>query len=135
MKKIAEGLRLKYENHLSHRAIATSCGISASTVSHYLLHTKAAELRWPLPEGLSTTDLEARLFPQRKGARPQKPTPDWPKIHQELQRKHVTLALLWDEYRQEYPAGYSYSQFCQKYLVWKKKLPWVMHQTTFRSPK
>ena len=26
--------------------------------------------------------------------------------------KHVTLMLLWDEYKQAYPEGYQYSQFC-----------------------
>jgi transposase len=45
-----------------------------------------------------------------------------------MKRKGVTLALLWDEYRQVYPAGYSYSQFCEVYRKWRQKLPRVMRQ-------
>lgn len=33
-------------------------------------------------------------------------------FQKELQRKGVTKALLWEEYRQTNPDGYSYSQFC-----------------------
>ena len=30
----------------------------------------------------------------------------------ELGRKHVTRRIIWEEYKKEYPDGYSYSQFC-----------------------
>ncbi len=45
--------------------------------------------------------------------------PDYPSVHQELKRKGVTKQLLWQEYRQQYPSdGYSYAQFCHRYLEW-----------------
>jgi transposase len=123
MRKIEEILRLKYEQGLTHRAIAKSCGVSTSTVSEYATHAKAAGLSWPLPEGMTAEELEARLYPN-KGAnrRRKRPLPDWPYIHKELKRKGVTLSLLWMEYRQEHPQGYGYSQFCQLYREWKKHL-------------
>ena len=36
--------------------------------------------------------------------------------HRELKsRKNVTLQLLWEEYKQNYPRGYGYSWFCEVY--------------------
>src|SRR6185295_11931275 len=41
--------------------------------------------------------------------------PDWPTVHRELKRKHVTLVIVWDEYVAANPGGYSYSRFCELY--------------------
>jgi transposase len=46
-----------------------------------------------------------------------------------LKRKGVTLSLLWVEYRQAHPDGYGYSQFCQNYRAWAKRLKPSMRQT------
>jgi len=128
MRKIEEILRLKYEVGLPHRAIATSCGVSASTVSEYVTHAKAAGLSWPLPEGMSEEQLEEQLFPRKVLAGRQIPQPDWKYVNKELKRKSVTLSLLWVEYRQEHAGGYGYSQFCQRYREWKKHLNPTMRQ-------
>ena len=129
MRKIEEILRLKYEAGLSHRAIAQSCLVSPSTVSEYVTHAKAAGLSWPLPEGISEAELEQLLFPKREPAtRRNIPQPDWAEIHKELRRKSVTLSLLWVEYRQEYPDGYGYSQFCHHYRTWAKQLKPMLRQ-------
>jgi transposase len=129
MRKIEEILRLKYEVGLTHREIAQSCAVSASTVSEYVTHARAAGLSWPLPEGLSGAELEERLFPPRTPASgKQIPPPDWHKIHKERRRKSVTLSLLWVEYRQEHPEGYSYSQFCHHYRQWRQRLNPMMRQ-------
>ena len=126
MKKIEEVLRLKYKNGLSHRAIAKSCRISASTVSEYVTHAKAAGLSWPLPEGMTPKQLETRRFPGKVSAGRQIPQLDWRQVNKELKRKGVTLSLLWIEYRQEHPDGYGYSQFCQHFREWKKPLNPIM---------
>ena len=129
MRKIEEILRLKYEAGLTHREIARSCAVSASTVSEYVTHAKAAGLSWPLPEGLSGEELDELLFPTRTPAAGRKiAPPDWTAIHKELRRKGVTLNLLWVEYRQEHPDGYSYSQFCHHYRQWSKQLKPMMRQ-------
>lgn len=128
MRKIEEILRLKYEVGLPHRAIAKSCGVSISTVSEYATHAKAAGLSWPLPEGMTAEQLEARLYPKKGTSRSKIPQPDWKYVHQELKRKGVTLSLLWVEYRQEHPDGYGYSQFCQHYREWKGQLSPTMRQ-------
>ncbi len=40
----------------------------------------------------------------------------------------MTLALLWQEYRNQHPDGYQYSQFCDRYRVWVKDLHVWMRQ-------
>lgn len=129
MRKIKEVLRLKYTHDLSERRIARSCGISRSTVAEYLMRARAAGLGWPLPDELDETAIEARLFPHESGKaeRGQPPMPDCEQIHRELQsHKHVTLQLLWQEYKETHPDGYQYSQFCELYRRWEKKLDLVL---------
>lgn len=129
MRKIEEILRLKFEKGLTHREIARSCGVSAATISDYVMRAKLAGLSWPLPEGLSEEALEERLFPAcAKQTGREISQPDWARIHQELRRKSVTLSLLWVEYRQAEPEGYSYSQFCHRYRTWAKGLNPTMRQ-------
>jgi len=40
----------------------------------------------------------------------------------------VTLQLLWLECKDQHPDGYQYSQFCQRYRLWRGKLDVVMRQ-------
>jgi transposase len=129
MRKIEEILRLKFEVGLSHRAIAQSCRVSASTVSAYVAYAKGAGVSWPLPEGMTAEELEEKLSPGKGSAGQRKlEPPDWRDVHKELKRKGVTLSLLWVEYKQAQPEGYSYSQFCHHYRQWKKNLNPVMRQ-------
>ena len=41
----------------------------------------------------------------------------------------MTLALLWQEYKTEHPEGLQYSQFCERYRAWRRRLDVVMRQT------
>ena len=63
MRKIREVLRLRYAVGLSARQVAASVQIAHSSVSEYERRLAAVGLSWPLPEGLSDTALERRLFP------------------------------------------------------------------------
>ena len=105
MRKIREILRLK-ETGLSNRAIARACKISNSTVGEYLRRARTARLHWPLPEGLGEDELYQKLFPQTSEIPSERPVPDWGTVSQELNKKGVTLKLLWIEYRDTYPDGY-----------------------------
>ncbi len=88
-----------------------------------------AGLSWPLPEAWDDRQLEAQLFPTLpKAARDARPLPDWAEVHRELARKGVTLLLLWEEYKADYPDGLQYSQFCDRYRAWAGKLDLVMRQ-------
>ncbi len=54
--------------------------------------------------------------------------PDRPLVHRERRRKDVTLILLWQEYKASTPDDLHYSQFCEAYRKWAKKLDLVMRQ-------
>jgi hypothetical protein len=130
VRKIKEVLRLKWACGLPNRAVAASCGISASSVSEYIGRATAAGLSWPLPDGLTDAELKARLFPApTRDAGVTIPLPDWPSVHAELRRKGVTLLLLWREYREEHPDGYGRSQYCELYRRWRGQLNPTMRQT------
>jgi len=136
MRKIKEVMRLKYACGLSHERIAASCGISQSSVTKYLQRVQSEGLSWPLPEDLTDEQLDARLFRMspvpmaREG--PTKPLPDFSEVHEELRahrRLNLTREQLWQEYRERYPDGYSYTQFCEYYRRWRRTLNPVMRQT------
>ena len=133
MRQIKEILRLKHQHHLSVREIARSCGLPPSTVNDYLLRAQAAGLSWPLPEGLDDQQLQERLLrpPQAPPEaapppEPPRPLPDWAEVHKELGRRSVTLRLLWQEYRERFPNGYGYTQYCEYYHRWAETLDPVM---------
>ena len=128
MRRILEVLRLKYEGGLSHRAIARACGVAVGTVSEYVHRVARADLTWPLPAELDEAALEARLFSAAPVPVRDRAAPDCVRIHQELKRAGVTLQLLWEEYREVYPDGYAYSQFCEIYRRWARKLRPSMRQ-------
>jgi len=129
MRKVREILRLKHGMGLSVRQIARSCLMSTGAVCSYLQRAKVAHLSWPLPD-LDDVALEALLFPSVtnipvRGA----PLPDFKTIHQELRsHRHLTLSLLWQEYKENHGDGYQYSRFCQLYRAWEKKIDVVMRQ-------
>jgi len=129
MRKLRDVLRLKYDAGLPQRAIAQACGIGLGTVTAYLQRATAAGFTWPLPDDLDDTALEGRLFVQPASASAtDRVVPDWNHLHQELKRAGVTLALLWHEYRAVHPHGYGYSQFCERYRQWLRKLKPSMRQ-------
>ena len=129
MRKIREVFRLKFECKLSNRKIAKSCLIARSTVAEYLYRFKRAALSWPLPEDMDDGQLEQLLYPavlpSISGVRP---LPHYNYIHSELRKKGVTLSLLWQEYKEQQPHGYQYSQFCHRYRLWAAKIDPVMRQ-------
>ena len=128
MRQIREVLRLKHEKGLSQRAIARACGLGSGTVSEYLGRVKGAGLCWPLPAEMDDAALEARLFPRPEAGR-ERVQPDLLLVQQELRRAGVTLYLLWEEYRQAHGEnGYGYSQFCEIYRRWERKLKPSMRQ-------
>jgi transposase len=128
MRKIKEVLRLKFERGLSQRQVAKSVGVSRSTVAAYLMRAKAAGLKWPIEQGILDSDVELLLFPIQAPSSVSRASIDFAYIHQELSKKHTTLALLWEEYKSDHTDGYQYSQFCHHYGQWSKTLNVSMRQ-------
>jgi transposase len=123
MHKIATVLRLAGLG-LSQRQIALSCQIGQATVSDYLSLAEQAGLRWPEVGDWDEVRLRAALSPPpppaatwRKAAEP-----DFAAMRREMQtHKHLTLQLLWQEYREQQPEGYAYSRYCGLYRAWLRR--------------
>ncbi len=123
MRKIKEVLRLRFGLGLQQDQIARSCSIGQATVHRYLERAAAVDLTWPLAEDCDDRRLNELLFP----ARPQRPSltirpgMDFVAVQRQMQtHKHVTLQLVWEEYRETHPDGYSYSRFCELYQQWSR---------------
>lgn len=128
MRTIKEVLRLKWSCGLNRQAISKSCGVAKSTIDEYTKRAKQAGLSWPLPDDLDDTALENLLYPPVIVLDSPRPLPVWADIHRELARKSVTLMLLWDEYKAQYPDGFQYSHFADLYRAYAKKLDISMRQ-------
>lgn len=80
-------------------------------------------MSWPLPEDWDGARVEEAVFPTRDPAidsQPARTPPDFASIHDQLQQhRHLTLQLLWEEYRQNQPDGYRSSRFCELYQRWR----------------
>jgi transposase len=73
---------------------------------------QAAKAVWPWGPDGDDAQRERWLYPGHMGRPQTQPEPDWAQVHQEWRsRRHVTLQLLWEEYRQVHPDGYRYIPF------------------------
>lgn len=136
MRKVREVLRLRLDCRRSHSEIAASCTISPATVSDYLRRFQCSGMTWDEASRLSDGDLESRLFRVKESRVPASRVPiDFGWVHRELRRPGVTLNLLWGEYtaaaRSDGTSAvpYGYSQFCELYRLWSKRLSPTMRQT------
>jgi transposase len=88
-------------------------------------------LSWPLSENLDDRRLEELLFPAAVGRPNQtiRNLPDFAEIRRQLQtHKHLTLQLVWEEYRETQSDGYGYSRFCELYDCWSRNQGVVLRQ-------
>lgn len=131
MRKVKEVLRLRFGLGLQQNQIARSCSLGQATVHRYLQKAAAAGLAWPLPEDIDDRRLEELLFRAAVG-RPSQTTrslPDFAEVRRQLQaHKHLTLQLVWEEYRETQPHGYGYSRFCELYQRWSRNQDVVLRQ-------
>ena len=128
MKKILETLRLREQLGFTNRQIADVIKASPTTVGDYLRRADMAAIDYSAGVELGHELLEQRLFPPALPSNVKRPQPNWAYIHSELKRKHVTLDLLWREYKQTHVEGLEYSSFCENYRRWAGKLNVSMRQ-------
>ena len=133
MKKIREVIRMIKENGLSCHITAKALDISRPTVQRYISRFEKSGLTVAEIFEMNDNDL-TEIFE----AKPEWDNPadsakealykEFPNYSKELLRPGVNLTVLWEEYREKYPGGYGYSQFCYHYGVWKGALEISMHQ-------
>lgn len=135
MRTVKRLLELRFQANLSQRQVAKALGCSRRTIQRYEQMALENELTdFSLISSLSEQELLCRLgltsgfnflsIPLRK----EKQLPNWPDIFKELSKKHVTLALLWSEYKEDHSDGYQYSQFCEHYRRWRQMLSVSLRQ-------
>lgn len=135
MRRIREVLRLKQSCKRTDREVSAATGLSKSSVSEYMRRATTAGVTWSAVASMTDTEVEALLFKHVGRNEPPTRAPiDFAWVRREMHRKGVTLQLLWTEYRDavrqrgEDGQAYQYSQFCDLYADWRKKLPLVMRQ-------
>lgn len=108
-------LLLLHQKGKAKKYIARSLGISKNTVKAYL--SKLSLMECSVEDLLALEDplLEARFHagnPAYKEDRFLHLKSKLDYFSKELKREGVNKFLLWQEYKQDYPTGYSYTQFC-----------------------
>jgi transposase len=133
MSKIKQLLQL-HESGVSNRQIAKTLCLNKETVNDYVRKLKKGgmrtgellELEEPILEGkfiAGTAAYTDKRFEEFKELLPY--------FEKELERKHVTRHLLWQEYLTQHPSGYRYTQFCyhlSQLLVARKPTAILTHE-------
>jgi len=128
MSTIREILRILFAGGMSYREIGRSLGVSHNTVRRYSHLMKESDLNFERYEAMNDTELENFFNTRSNTLNLQKPLPDFEYFHKELQIRGVTVELLWQEYREKYPDGYSYTHVARMYRKWTRKLNISMRQ-------
>lgn len=129
MRKIRELLRLNIEQGLSAREAAQRVGIGKTAASEYIFGFKSCGLTLKEVLELSDTDIGGILSLKKISTNDkyQQLLEKFPDYEKELKRVGVTLQLLWTEYKEKFPEGYRYSQFCHHFDQWQRIQKVSMH--------
>lgn len=114
MSKLKQALQL-HEDGFSNHSIASSLGLYKSTINKYVKQFKELSVSIETLLSMDGPELE-RLFSSGRPAYADKRFDDLaaelPRLQKELENRHVTRQLLWEEYIKEHPDGYGLTQFC-----------------------
>ncbi len=128
MRKIRELLRLHFAVQLSQHQIGASLDLSVGVVNKYVKLAKQAGLTWPLAAGLDCDIALKQALSTPKAIVSKLPVLDFAAIHSSLKQKHVTLQLLWEEYRDTVENPFSYTHYCLLYRNWRNTQDYSMRQ-------
>lgn len=123
-------LRLSQELKFSIRQIADAIGVSKTSVGEYIAEYKRSGLSYQDVLNINNKEL-AEIFEKRnKSLNPmyEDLSKEFPYYEKELARIGVTLYLLWEEFKERHPDGFSYSRSCHHYRMWESKLKAGMQQ-------
>ena len=122
MQNLREIIRYHLTTDLSERQIARALKVSRAVVGKYLRAFDSSALGWEQVAQMADSALIAKLDgpkKESKSTRYQKLSERFPCLVTELKKKGVTLQLLWEEYLQQHPDGYQYTQFCYHFQAWR----------------
>ena len=119
---IRQLIRLKSEGQ-SHKYIARHLSISRTTVVDYVKQLSSTGLSWKALLEMNDESLDVLLQSTSCcNDRHYRLLTFFPYMEKELKKPGVTRQLLWEEYKQDEPDSYGYSQFCYHYQLWAKPL-------------
>jgi transposase len=129
MNKVREIIRLFEQCNLSQRSIARALYISRPVVNEYIRKIHASGLDYQTAKELDDDTLLEIIEGSGKvhSERYQVLRHKFEYFVKELKRTGVTLERLWQEYIDEHPDGYGYSQFCYHFQVWRNASELTMH--------
>ena len=128
MKTVKKLFELRFQAKLSQRKVARALNCGRTTVQRYENLAIEKELtQYSEISSLSESELLRRLGLENyllstPSVKNKRILPNWTEIYKELSKKHVTLALLWSEYKEQHPDGYGKTQFYEYYRHWKSTL-------------
>lgn len=126
MVKFREIIRL-HELGYNQTEIACSCVVARSTVQDYIRRASAKGLSYEQLKGMSDREAQAFLGKEKTASVPAKAI-NFELVYQELGKKGVTLALLWQEGIDRGDWRLSYGQFCRRYNQWRGRQNLSMRQ-------
>ena len=118
-------LRLRQDG-FSVSATSRTLGISRPTVIKYLRRLGDSDLASISEEQLTSAGYNQDALPH-KGERYKRLVEHFINAEKELLKTGVTKQLLWIEYKEHYPSGYNYSQYCYHFSEYLKNKEVVMH--------
>jgi transposase len=127
MSKVKHIIRM-YESGVPKKEIAKRLGISKNTVKQYIRRVEQNNLSPPELLQKETPELEgifgSSIYQDQKYLQLES---QFPYFEKELRRTGVTRQLLWHEYKEKHPDGYSYSRFSFHFARWQKTSRASMH--------
>jgi transposase len=134
MSKVKQLLQL-HESGVSNRRIAKALSLNRDTVNNYVRKLKSGNMQYVELQELEDPVLEGK-FIAGVAAYTDKRFEEFkellPYFEKEVERKHVTRHLLWQEYLLKHPSGYRYTQFCyhlNQQLVARKPSAILTHES------
>jgi transposase len=137
MKQIKEILKLRYQMDFSYRRISTSVGVSRSAAAEYCRRFEILPNKLDDFISLDEDIMYKMLFPEHIATEYKsiRPKPDVEYIDKEIRKRGVTYLLLWQEYKEQHPDGYGYTQFKKYHHKYRKKLNPSMRQIHLNGEK
>lgn len=130
MLKLKRIFQLKSQG-VSNRSISERLGLARKTVSSYIFRAEQLGLSYDECIRMDESDLSGLLFEseaseQSQDARYHDFRNRLAYFQAELHKPKVTRMILWEEYKRDNAAGYSYSQFCEHLSRYLHKTKAVM---------
>lgn len=129
MSRIKQILRF-YTQGISKKKISELTGSSRNTVKKYIHKFLHEHLTYEDIHNMSEHELElmfCQIEPLSRDERFDELERLFPEMEKRLKRKGMTLLLLFEQYRKDYPKGYGITQFYKYYRLFSKRIQPVMH--------